>query len=250
MSNQLNNTSIDEQTPVFSFGNFTLMLLLVFLTTLITAIFLPEWLPGLTKSLTGTAPSAFWFLSRGSAITAYILLWLSMMLGTGISNKLGSLWPGLPSTIELHQYTSILGLSFGIFHGLILLGDKYINFTIAQILVPFSTAYAPLAIGLGQIALYVWFILDISFYIRKVIGKKTWRAIHFASFLTFVPSWFTPSSLEQIPLHHGCSMTYLATGGIAGLYDPLPDIQYHCTQQRKKAAITGSSTKNTSNVIS
>jgi len=214
MSNQLNNTSIDEQTPVFSFGNFTLMLLLVFLTTLITAIFLPEWLPGLTKSLTGTAPSAFWFLSRGSAITAYILLWLSMMLGTGITNKLGSLWPGLPSTIELHQYTSILGLFFGLFHGLILLGDKYINFTIAQILIPFSTDYAPLAIGLGQIALYVWFILDISFYIRKVIGKKTWRAIHFASFLTFssvlihaiIAGTDTSSQLMQY--------TYLGTVGL------------------------------------
>ena len=140
MSNQLNNSPIEEQEPVFSFGNFTLLLLLVFLTTLITVIFLPEWLPGLTTSLSGNAPSAFWYLSRGSAITAYFLLWLSMMLGTGITNKLGSLWPGLPSTIELHQYTSILGLFFGVFHGLILLGDKYINFTLAQILVPFSTA--------------------------------------------------------------------------------------------------------------
>lgn len=214
MSNQLNNAPVDEQIPAFSLGNFSLLMLLVFLTTLITLIFLPDWLPGLTQSLTGNAPSAFWLLSRGSAITAYFLLWISMMLGTGITNKLGSLWPGLPSTIELHQYTSILGLMFGIFHGLILLGDKYINFTVAQILVPFSTAYAPLAIGLGQIALYTWFILDISFYIRKVIGKKTWRAIHFASFLTFssvlVHAIIAGTDISSQWMQY----TYLGTGGL------------------------------------
>jgi len=214
MSNQLNNAPVDEQIPVFSFGNFTLLMLLVFLTTLITAIFLPDWLPGLTKSMSGNTPSAFWYLSRGSAVTAYILLWLSMMLGTGISNKLGSLWPGLPPTIELHQYTSILGLAFGVFHGFILLGDKYMNFTIAQILVPFNTAYAPLAIGLGQIALYIWLILDISFYIRKVIGKKTWRAIHFASFLTFASVLTHAIIAGTDTSSQWMQYTYLATSGL------------------------------------
>jgi len=134
----------------------------------------------------GSNISAFWYLSRGSAVIAYLLLWLSMILGTGITNKLGALWPGLPSTIEMHEYTSILGLAIGIFHGLILLGDHYINFSLVQVLVPFSTAsYKPVAVGIGQVALYIWAILDISFYIRKTIGKKMWRAIHFGSFITY-----------------------------------------------------------------
>jgi methionine sulfoxide reductase heme-binding subunit len=36
------------------------------------------------------------------------------------------------------------------------------------------------------VALYAWVILVISFYIRKQITKKVWRAIHFASFATFL----------------------------------------------------------------
>ena len=186
MANQLNQSSLEEQKPVFSFGTFTLIIFIVFVATLITVFLLPLWLPGLSTSLSGEAPKAFWYLSRGSAITAYILLWLSMMLGTGITNKLGALWPGLPSTIELHEYTSILGMAFGLFHGLILLGDKFMAFNIAQVLIPFRSSYQTLAVGLGQVALYVWVILDVSFYIRKIIGKKVWRLIHFASFLTFV----------------------------------------------------------------
>src|SRR5512133_2050822 len=180
MSTNLDHTiTAEEPESQVSFGHFALILLVAFLSALITVSLLPRWLPGLTNSLTGSSVSAFWYLSRGSAVVAYFLLWLSMLLGTGITNKLGALWPGLPSTIELHQYTSILGLAFGIFHGLILLGDKYINYTIAQILVPFKSEFAPLAIGLGQIALYTWVILDVSFYVRKIIGKKAWRAIHF-----------------------------------------------------------------------
>ena len=46
--------------------------------------------------------------------------------------------------------------------------------------------YRPLEVGLGQIGFYLWLILVGTFYIRKQIGTKAWRAIHFASFLMFL----------------------------------------------------------------
>jgi predicted ferric reductase len=207
--------SIDEIKPVFSFGSFTLIMVIVFLGSMATAILLPHWLPGLTSSITEAKPKAFWYLSRGSAITAYLLLWLSMILGTGITNKLSALWPGLPSTIELHEYTSILGLAFGLFHGLILMGDRYIGFNLAKILLPFSTtSYKPLAIGIGQIAFYIWIILDISFYIRKSIGRKVWRAIHFASFLTYVAVLFHALIAGTDAASNWMQTIYWVTGGL------------------------------------
>lgn len=214
MANQINQPSLEEQKPVFSFGTFTLIIFIVFAATLITVFLLPFWLPGLSTSLSGEAPKAFWYLSRGSAITAYILLWLSMMLGTGITNKLGALWPGLPSTIELHEYTSILGLAFGLFHGLILLGDKFMAFNFAQVLIPFRSSYQTIAVGLGQVALYIWVILDVSFYIRKIIGKKAWRLIHFASFLTFI-AVLTHALIAGTDVYsQAMQYTYLITGSL------------------------------------
>jgi predicted ferric reductase len=192
MSPKLNESiNAEEPESQVSFGLFALTMLVAFLSALITVSFLPDWLPGLSDSLMGSNVSAFWYLSRGSAVIAYLLLWLSMILGTGITNKLGALWPGLPSTIEMHEYTSILGLAFGVFHGFILLGDHYISFSLVQILIPFSTSsFKPVAVGIGQVALYVWALLDISFYIRKTIGKKMWRLIHFGSFLTYASVLF------------------------------------------------------------
>jgi predicted ferric reductase len=70
---------------------------------------------------------------------------------------------------------------------LILMGDHYINYQLTQILMPFgSVNYHPFWVGIGQIGFYVWAIVSLTFYIRKTIGPKTWRAIHYLSFLMFL----------------------------------------------------------------
>lgn len=216
MSSKLNDSiTAEEPESQVGFGHFALIMFVAFLSALITVSLLPKWLPGLSDSLTGSSVSAFWYLSRGSAVVAYFLLWLSMILGTGITNKLGALWPGLPSTIELHEYTSILGLAFGIFHGLILLGDHYINFSLVQVLIPFSTtSFKPVAVGIGQVALYIWALLDVSFYIRKTIGKKMWRAIHFGSFLTYCSVLFHAIVSGTDASATWLQLIYWITGGI------------------------------------
>lgn len=145
-----------------------------------------DWLAGIQASLSGVEPKAFWYLARSTAFVAFSLLWLSMALGLSIKNRLARLWPGGPTAVDLHEYTSLLGLAFGCFHGLILTGDQYTGYTLAQVLVPFgSTNYRPLWVGLGQIGLYLMAFVALSFYIRRFIGYKVWRLIHFANFAVF-----------------------------------------------------------------
>jgi predicted ferric reductase len=163
-----------------------IMLLAVTLGAFAAAIVLPSWLPGLSQSLLGREPKAYWYLSRASALVAYGLLWLSMALGLIITNKLARLWPGGPVAFDLHQFASLMGLAFALFHALILMGDKYINYDLAQVLVPFSsTGYKPVWVGLGQIGFYLLAVVGLSFYVRKRLGNRTWRLIHYLSFLTF-----------------------------------------------------------------
>ena len=51
---------------------------------------------------------------------------------------------------------------------------------------PFANVnYRPIWVGLGQVAFYTWVLLVGSFYVRKQLGNKTWRLVHFISFLTF-----------------------------------------------------------------
>ena len=174
--NEFNESSVTLQT-------FVLFLVATFSGLLVAVVLLPIFLPNMAFSLSGDAPKAYWYLSRATAFISLSLLWVSMALGLGITNKLARLWPGMPATFAIHEYVSLLGLAFALFHALIILGDHYINFTLVQLLVPFATLdYRPFWVGLGQIGFYVWIIVTGSFYIRPLIGQKSWRVLHYASF--------------------------------------------------------------------
>jgi predicted ferric reductase len=178
---------LDTLPPAMSWQALVVMLLAVAFGAFAAAVILPNWLPGLSASLLGSEPKAYWYLSRASAMIAFLLLWFSMASGLIITNKLARVWPGGPTAFDLHQYTSLLGLAIGLFHALILMGDHYINFSLAQVLIPFtSTTYRPIWVGIGQVGLYTSAIVSFSFYVRKRLGRRAWRLIHYLSFITFM----------------------------------------------------------------
>jgi predicted ferric reductase len=147
---------------------------------------LPAFLPAMATSMTGSQPKVFWYLSRGSGIVAFWMLWLSMVFGLLLTGKVARWWPGAPQSLDLHQFTSLLGLGLATFHGLILTGDHFINYTLAQVLIPFAgQGYRPFWVGIGQVAFYISAIVTFSFYVRKRIGARTWRLLHYASFLGY-----------------------------------------------------------------
>jgi hypothetical protein len=177
---------LDHLPPAMPPLTLAILLLAMVAGALIAASILPAWVPGLATSLQGEAPKAYWYLARSSAIVAYVLTWLAMVFGLLITSKAARLWPGGPVAFDLHQHASLLGLAFGLFHALILLGDRYMAATPAQILVPFTYAgYRPLWVGLGQVALYAMAIVGLSFYLKPWLGRRTWRVIHFLSFALF-----------------------------------------------------------------
>ena len=146
---------------------------------------LPLLLPSFQADMLST--KAPWHLSRVTGVVGYVLLWLSMALGISITSRMARLWPGGPAAFDLHQFSSLLALAFATFHGLILLGDSYIDYTLPRILIPFASIdYRPLATGWGQIAFYLALAASFSFYVRKRIGQKTWRWLHFSTFLAFL----------------------------------------------------------------
>ena len=149
-------------------------------------VLLPAILPGAVTSLLGPEPKAFWYLARSSAFVALGLLWLSMVFGLTLTNKMARVWPGGPTALDLHQHVSLLALGFALFHGLILMGDAFIHYNLAQVLIPFAGAtYRPGWVGLGQLGFYMMALVGLTFYVRKSIGQKAWRAIHALSFVMF-----------------------------------------------------------------
>jgi predicted ferric reductase len=91
-----------------------------------------------------------------------------------------------PIAYGLHESLSLGTILFALLHALVLLGDAYIKFNLLHLIVPYTAPYAPFWTGLGTIAFYLIFVLTGSFYIRKQIGPKTWRALHYLTFTGYL----------------------------------------------------------------
>jgi predicted ferric reductase len=129
---------------------------------------------------------ALWYVTRAAGLVAYLLLWLSTVWGLAVSSKVFD--PVLQRffSYDMHQSISLLAVGFIILHIVVLLGDRYLPFSLAQILIPFIAPYRPVWVGLGVIGLYLTLLVSVTFYIRQRIGYKTFHVIHFASFAAYI----------------------------------------------------------------
>lgn len=176
----------EEPSPALRAGSAALLLGGAVVGGLLAVAVGPGWWPGLAESLLGSSPKAYWYLSRVSGLVAYVLLWGSVALGLTLTSRAARLWPGGPVAFDLHQFTGLLGLALSLFHTVVLLGDGYIGFAPLQLLLPFlDTPYRPLWVGMGQVGLYLGLAVGLSFYIRQRIGPRTWRLLHYGSFLVY-----------------------------------------------------------------
>jgi predicted ferric reductase len=156
----------------------------------------------------------FWYLSRTSALAAYILLFISLCLGIGLKTKyLDPLWQRWLS-FDLHKFTAILGGSLVILHVFSLLGDSYLSFSVSDLLIPMSSSYRPLWTALGITGFYAGIVLVLSSLIRRRIRQKTWRILHYASFVLFYVILFHAIKSGTDSSNDWVQSLYVATGTV------------------------------------
>jgi hypothetical protein len=129
------------------------------------------------------APVA-WYVARAAGLVAFGLLTLSVWLGLAMSTRLlGNTRQKL--LFGWHQTLAWTGLSMLGLHAGALLFDPTLHFGLASVLVPFASPWRPAAVAAGVVAGWLTLILAASFRMRKRIGQKGWRRLHYASFAAF-----------------------------------------------------------------
>jgi sulfoxide reductase heme-binding subunit YedZ len=126
-----------------------------------------------------------WYAARVTGFLAYFAMAGSVLYGLLLSTKLLDAIAHRPVTFRLHRDLALAGLALSGVHGVALLADRTFAFTLPAIAVPFASPYAPVAVGIGQLAFYVAAVATATFYVRRVIGQRAWRAIHYLTFLAF-----------------------------------------------------------------
>lgn len=142
------------------------------------------WGEAAAQLLTAT-DKHFWYLSRASGIVAYSLFWLAMVFGLLLSTRLGKHF-NAAKVFALHQYLSLVAVSFAAFHALILLADSYLNVSFWQVIVPLGFQTDRLGVALGQLGFWLLCICAFSFYVKKYIGQSAWRWLHFFTFMAYM----------------------------------------------------------------
>jgi methionine sulfoxide reductase heme-binding subunit len=129
--------------------------------------------------------SAYWYLTRGTGIVALILLTGSVALG--IANVRRVRLPGAPRfvTLGLHRAASLLAVAFVAVHVLTAVADGYVPLTVVDAVVPFSSAYHPLWIGLGAISLDLLLAVVLTSLLRRRIGYRAWRLVHWTAYASW-----------------------------------------------------------------
>jgi len=129
-----------------------------------------------------TASTALWYASRATGVVALVLLTVVVLLGIGVNRQ--RRLPGLPrfATTSLHRSMSLLAVAFVAIHVITAIADPYVTIGIAASVIPFTSPYRPLWLGLGAISLDIMIALILTSLVRARLGRRTWRAVHWLAY--------------------------------------------------------------------
>jgi sulfoxide reductase heme-binding subunit YedZ len=128
----------------------------------------------------------WWYLTRAAGLMGYFLIWLSTAWGLVVSTKILDPIIERAYAYDFHEYLSWLGLAFVATHVIVLMADKYLPYSLWQVMIPFLSPYRPLWVGIGTIAFYLSLLVTITFYLKKKIGMSAFRKIHYLSLVSYI----------------------------------------------------------------
>jgi len=154
-----------------------------------------------------TNPS-FWILARATGISAYALLTASVLAGLLLKarpfgNKL------TPATVtDTHRFIALLALTATGLHGISLVLDSKVPLPVKALFVPGASGYRPVPVSLGVIAAELTVVVYASFSLRKLIGTRNWRRLH----------WITYGLFAAVTAHGVLSGTDSSRGWVVYVY--------------------------------
>lgn len=142
-------------------------------------------------------PHIWWYLTRASALIAWVLMTMSVLWGILLSTRVMRRVDNPAWLQDLHRYLGGLTLLMVALHMVTLMLDGWLQFSITETLVPFATDFKPLAVALGIIAFYLLLAVQGTSLVMNKLPRKFWKALHYSSY----------AALLLVALHAGWTGT-------------------------------------------
>lgn len=123
-----------------------------------------------------------WYTARAAGMTAYVLLSAVVLLGlTMAGKKTFSRWPRF--TVEdIHRFGGLLVGSFVAIHVFTIAIDAWLPFSITSLIIPFTSRYRPLWVGMGVAGAELLLALAVTNHYRLRLPYSFWRRAHYLNF--------------------------------------------------------------------
>jgi sulfoxide reductase heme-binding subunit YedZ len=133
---------------------------------------------------TDPTPHLFWITSRAAGTVALVTASLAVCLGLLMSTRwLKGRGPDLRIAHEILSLSTIVAIAV---HGLVLLGDKFLRPSLADLTIPFVSGYHTVWTSMGIVSGWALAFLGLTYYARKRIGVSRWRTLHRFTALAWV----------------------------------------------------------------
>lgn len=131
-----------------------------------------------------------WYLTRAGGLISFLLLYLAIFFGIAIRFPiLRKIFQPIDS-LNFHAWISVQALIFVVIHGLVLLTDEYLNFSLKDLFIPLSSTYQPELVTLGVLGMYSMIAIILTSYFRKYISQRIWRITHFLNIVLYGLAFF------------------------------------------------------------
>jgi sulfoxide reductase heme-binding subunit YedZ len=131
------------------------------------------------------ADPTFWILARASGLAAYALLTSSVLVGIVLKARPFGRAVKPASVTDLHRFLAFLGLGLIGIHGTALVLDSTVHVSPAALLAPGLVPYRTVWTALGVIAAELMVVVYSSFAVRRFIGGRAWRRLHWLTYAVF-----------------------------------------------------------------
>ena len=130
-------------------------------------------------------PKTLWYATRGTGIVSLLLLTAIMCLGIAGARRLRTdRWPRF-LVVGLHRNLALLAVAFVALHVITTVADGFAPIGLKDGLIPFTSSYRPIWLGLGTVAFDLLLALVITSLLRARLGYRSWRALHWCAYASW-----------------------------------------------------------------
>lgn len=129
--------------------------------------------------------TADWYLMRATGAVSLLLLTIVVALGIATSTRLRPRGVPMYVTTTVHRNAALLAVVFLGVHVASAVIDPMASIGVVAVLAPFTSAWAPLWVGLGALALDLVAALVLTSLLRRRLPHAVWRSIHWAAYVAW-----------------------------------------------------------------